>query len=58
MKIDKCSDQAVYITMDGWIFYIDNSTNEQIVKKWKVSDDSVIDVKNVFECKWMPQSKN
>ena len=35
MKIEKCSDKSVYVTIDDWVFYIDNSTDEPIVDKWK-----------------------
>ena len=34
-KIEICSPQAMYITIDGYTFYIDNSTNEQIMEVWK-----------------------
>ena len=35
MVIEPVSDQAVFITINGWVFYIDDSTGEQIMKKWK-----------------------
>lgn len=35
MKIDKRSNESVYITINGWVYYIDDSTGEQIIKKWK-----------------------
>ena len=35
MNIDIRSPQSMYVEMDGWTFYIDNSTGEQIVEKWK-----------------------
>jgi len=35
MEIDQRSDESVYITIGDWVFYIDNSTDEQIVEKWK-----------------------
>jgi len=38
MKIDKRGPQCVYIEIDGWTFYIDNSTGEAIIEKW-VTDD-------------------
>ena len=25
---------CVYVTINGWVYYIDDSTNEQIVKQW------------------------
>ena len=38
MKIDKRSKYSVYITIGNWIYYIDDSTGEQIMKKWKRKD--------------------
>lgn len=35
MKIDKRSEKCVYITIDGIVYYIDNSTNEQILHVWE-----------------------
>jgi hypothetical protein len=37
MKIDKRSKESVYITINGWVYYIDDSTGEQIIQKWKES---------------------
>ena len=34
MKIDIVSDGCVYIKLNGWTYYIDDSTNEQIIDKW------------------------
>ena len=38
-KIEICSPdgRAMYVTIDGYVFYIDNSTNEQIMDCWKES---------------------
>jgi len=35
-KIDIRSPHCLYVEMDDWIFYIDNSTNEQIMDCWRV----------------------
>ena len=35
MIIEPVSDQAVYITINGWVYYIDDGTGEQIMEKWK-----------------------
>ena len=35
MKIETKSKECVYITMNGWVYYIDDSTGEQIITKWK-----------------------
>lgn len=34
-KIEICSEKAMYITIDDHVYYIDNSTNEQIMECWK-----------------------
>ena len=34
MKLDVRSDKSVYIDIGDWTFYIDDSTNDQIMKKW------------------------
>jgi hypothetical protein len=34
MKIEIKTPQVVYITIDNHTYYIDNSTNEQIIEKW------------------------
>ncbi len=43
MKIDKRSERSVYITIGDWVYYIDDSTNEQITDKWHVSEQFRID---------------
>jgi|TARA_R100000353_G_scaffold157643_1_gene116752 hypothetical protein len=35
MVIEPSSEQSVYITINGWVFYIDDSTDEQIMEKWR-----------------------
>ncbi len=39
MKIDKRSEESVYITINGWVYYIDDSTGEQIMDKWRVGSE-------------------
>ena len=34
MKIEIKSKESVYITINGTVYYIDDSTGEQIVEKW------------------------
>ena len=34
MKIDIRTTDCVYITINAWTYYIDDSTNEQIVEKF------------------------
>jgi len=38
MKIDVRNKQCVYIKIDDYTFYIDNSTNEQIMNFWHQND--------------------
>ncbi len=35
MVIEPVSDHVVFITINGWVYYIDDSTGEQIMKKWR-----------------------
>ena len=35
MKIDIKTQKCLYVTIDNHTYYIDNSTNEQIVSKYK-----------------------
>lgn len=35
MKIEVKSENCVYITINGIVYYIDDSTGEQIFDKWK-----------------------
>lgn len=37
MKIEIKSPQSVYIIIDNHTYYIDNSTNEQIMEKWETN---------------------
>ena len=38
MRIDVVSDNTVYININGYTYYIDDSTNEQLLDKWKDDD--------------------
>jgi len=39
MIIDTRSEHSVYITIGKWVYYIDDSTGEQIIEKWKLEDE-------------------
>jgi hypothetical protein len=39
MKIDVRSEESLYVTINGWTYYIDDSTNEQIITKWRDGDE-------------------
>ena len=34
IKIDVRSNKSLYITIGDYVYYIDDSTNEQIMEKW------------------------
>jgi hypothetical protein len=34
MRIDVVDDNVVYLNINGYTYYIDDSTNKQIFKKW------------------------
>jgi len=36
MRIDVVDDNALYINLNGWTYYIDDSTDQQIMKKYNV----------------------
>jgi len=35
MEIDVRSDKSLYVTIGDYTYYIDDSTDEQIINKWK-----------------------
>ena len=35
MVVDMRSSESVYITINDWVYYIDDSTGEQIMHKWR-----------------------
>ena len=37
---DKEKNQSLFINFDGYTYYIDNSTNEQIMESWQDIDFS------------------
>ena len=39
MKIEIKRHTSLYITINGYVYYIDDSTNEQIIDKWKDEDE-------------------
>ena len=34
MKIDIRAEDCLFVEIDEWTFYIDNSTDEAIIEKW------------------------
>lgn len=39
IKIDKRSDESVYITIGDWTVYLDNSTNERMITSWTEGEE-------------------
>ena len=39
MEIDVRSKDSAYITIGDWTFYIDNSTDEQIMECWNKKEE-------------------
>tara|TARA_Y100001938_G_scaffold125596_1_gene176684 strand:+ start:38 stop:214 length:177 start_codon:yes stop_codon:yes gene_type:complete len=37
MNIDIKSKDSLFIDLNGWTYYIDDSTGEQIVEKWRAT---------------------
>ena len=40
MRIDVVDNNAVYINLNGYTYYIDDSTNEQYIDKWREKNES------------------
>jgi len=38
-QIVEVSNGSVFIKMGEWSYYIDNSTGEEIIKRWKTDDN-------------------
>ena len=49
MKIDVRSEESLYYNK-RWTYYIDDSTNEQIIKKWKDGDERKNQNKVLITC--------
>ena len=43
MQIEVKTNNCVYITINGYVYYIDDSTDEQIMEKWKTHYKEVED---------------
>tara|TARA_Y100000593_G_C4156750_1_gene259899 strand:- start:392 stop:658 length:267 start_codon:yes stop_codon:yes gene_type:complete len=47
MKIDIRSKESVYIEINGFTYYIDDSSNEQYMNKWITgAEDGVVEISN------------
>ena len=49
MKIDIRSDKCLYIEIDDHIYYIDNSTDEQITDKWEKGKEDMVGFEGTWE---------
>ena len=41
MKIDIRSEECIFIELNGYIYYIDDTTNEQIIDVWKEGENAL-----------------
>ena len=44
MRIDVVDDNALYINLNGWTYYIDDSTGEQILEKYKEKEWDILSI--------------
>ena len=47
MRIDVVDDNVVYLNINGYTYYIDDSTNEQIMKKYKEKEWDILSIVRV-----------
>jgi len=59
MKINKVNDEVVEITLNGWVYTIDDSTGEKIVSRWPAGDDENTDrEKDNYFAQWVEYGHN
>jgi len=39
MIVDVRTPESVYITINGYVYYIDDSTDEQIMERWRENEE-------------------
>ena len=39
MIVDVRTPESVYITINGYVYYIDDSTDEQIMERWREDEE-------------------
>ena len=44
MRIDVVADNVVYINLNGWTYYIDDSTGEQLLEKYKEKEWDILSI--------------
>ena len=47
MIIEPKSQHAVFVTINGWVYYIDDSTGEQIMQKYRENCDLTDDCQEI-----------
>ena len=47
MRIDVVDDNALYINLNGYTYYTDDSTDEQIMKKYKEKEWDILSIVRV-----------
>ena len=59
MKINKVSDEVVYVEINGWVYNIDDSTGEKIVERWPADRDIHSDMeKDNYIAEWFEYGHN
>ena len=60
MNIDIRSKDSLFIDLNGWTYYIDDSTGEQIVEKWRATSMGklITSTNNKFKKNGNSKSKN
>ena len=48
MKVDIRTKECLYIEINGWTYYIDDSTGEQIVDKWDIKIERCSNKKTAY----------
>ena len=49
MKIQVNTQDCLYIEINGWTYYIDDSTNEQFMDKWVTGTEEEITQRDIDE---------
>ena len=49
MKIQVNTQECLYIEINGWTYYIDDSTNEQFMDKWVTGTEEEITQRDIDE---------
>jgi hypothetical protein len=59
IEIDKISDDVVEITLNGWVYNIDDSLGAKTVERWPANDDESSDMeRDNYMCEWVEYGHN